>query len=296
MSKVNFRGLGVALVTPFKSDDSIDYNALEKLIDYHLSNGTDYIVALGTTAETPTLSAEEQNKIVSFMVEKLNGRIPLVVGVGGNCTSVLVDKLKKMDCKGISAILSVTPYYNKPTQEGLYQHYCALSAASQLPIILYNVPGRTGVNMSVETTLRIARSCKNVIAIKEASGNINQITEIIKGAPEGFSVISGDDSITTAVIQNGGIGVISVFGNAFPKEMKWLVQSVLEGDAVAARQKMEESFNKLFDLMFIDGNPAGVKCLLSLKGLLENKLRLPLVPVREQTKQEIIEELKKISQ
>jgi 4-hydroxy-tetrahydrodipicolinate synthase len=144
--------------------------------------------------------------------------------------------------------------------------------------------------------LRIARSCKNVIAIKEASGNINQITEIIKGAPEGFSVISGDDSITTAVIQNGGIGVISVFGNAFPKEMKWLVQSVLEGDAVAARQKMEESFNKLFDLMFIDGNPAGVKCLLSLKGLLENKLRLPLVPVREQTKQEIIEELKKISQ
>lgn len=296
MSKVNFKGLGVALVTPFKSDDSVDYNALEKLLEYHLASGTDYIVALGTTAETPTLSTEEQDCIVCFMVDKLNGRIPLVVGVGGNCTANVADKLRKMDCKGVSAFLSVTPYYNKPTQEGLYRHYCALSEASPLPIMLYNVPGRTGVNMTAETTLRIARSCKNVIAVKEASGNLDQIKAIIKDAPEGFSVISGDDSITTAVIQNGGIGVISVFGNAFPKEMKWLVQSALNGDAVTAREQMEASFNKLFDLMFVDGNPAGVKCLLSLKGLLQNKLRLPLVPVCEETQRQIQEEMKKFSE
>lgn len=296
MSKVNFRGLGVALVTPFTSDDSVDYEALEKLLEYHLESGTDYIVALGTTAETPTLSTEEQDKITCYMVDKLNGRIPLVVGVGGNCTATVTEKLRKMDCKGVSAVLSVAPYYNKPTQEGLYQHYCALSEASQLPIILYNVPGRTGVNMTAETTLRIARSCKNVIAVKEASGNLDQIKAIIKDAPEGFSVISGDDSITTAVIQNGGIGVISVFGNAFPKEMKWLVQSALDGDAVSAREKMEISFNKLFDLMFVDGNPAGVKCLLSLKGFLKNKLRLPLVPVSEETQWQILEEMEKFSE
>lgn len=295
MSDVNFRGLGVALVTPFKSDDSVDYDALEKLLEFHLSSGTDYIVALGTTAETPTLTAEEQDEIVRFVVKKLDGKIPVIVGVGGNCTANISEKLKKMDCNGVSAILSVTPYYNKPTQEGLYQHYCALSAVSPLPIILYNVPGRTGVNMTAETTLRIARACENVIAIKEASGNLEQIKEIIKNALEGFNVISGDDANTTAVIQNGGIGVISVFGNAFPKEMKHLVQSALDGDTVVAREKMEASFNELFHLMFVDGNPAGVKCLLSLKGLLENKLRLPLVPVRDETRRQIEEQMKKFS-
>lgn len=282
------------MVTPFKEDGSVDYEALQSLIEYQIENGTDYLVALGTTAETPTLSDKEKEDIVCFIVGKLKGRIPLVVGVGGNCTSEVGEKLQKMDCGGVSAILSVTPYYNKPTQEGLYQHYCALASASQLPIILYNVPGRTGVNMTAETTLRIAKNCPNVIAVKEASGNLEQIKTIIDGAPNGFHVISGDDAVTSAVIESGGIGVISVFGNAFPKEMKWLVQSALDGNAIKAREKMEASFNTLFELMFIDGNPAGVKCLLSLKGLLKNKLRLPLVPVCDETHKKIEEELKKI--
>lgn len=295
MSHIHFKGLGVAMVTPFKDDGSVDYEALQQLIEYQIANGTDYLVALGTTAETPTLSDEEKKEIICFIVDKLGGRIPLVVGIGGNCTSKVVDELQKMDCAGVSAILSVTPYYNKPTQEGLYQHYCALSSVSQLPLILYNVPGRTGVNMTAETTLRIAKNCPNVIAVKEASGNLEQIKKIIDGAPSSFHVISGDDAVTSAVIESGGIGVISVFGNAFPKEMKWLVQSALEGNAINAREKMEASFNNLFELMFIDGNPAGVKCLLSLKGMLQNKLRLPLVPACEETQREIEAELKKIN-
>lgn len=295
MSNIQFKGLGVAMVTPFNEDGSVDYESLERLIEYQITNGADYLVALGTTAETPTLSDEEKKEIVCFFVDKIAGRVPLVVGVGGNCTSEVAAQLQKMDCDGVSAILSVTPYYNKPTQEGLYQHYVALSSVSKLPIILYNVPGRTGVNMTAETTLRIAEKCSNVIAVKEASGNLEQIKQIIAGAPNGFSVISGDDAVTSAVIECGGIGVISVFGNAFPKEMKWLVQSALEGNAVKAREKMEASFDTLFDLMFIDGNPAGVKCLLSKKGMLHNILRLPLVPACDDTEQKIEAELKKIS-
>ena len=220
MTELNFKGLGVAMITPFKKNSSIDFDALSRLIDFQLNNGTDYIVALGTTAETPTLSKEEKKEVSRFIVNRVNGKIPIVMGVGGNNTSAVVDELKTTDFNGISAILSVTPYYNKPTQEGLYQHYKALSKASPLPIILYNVPGRTGVNMTSETTLRIATDCNNVIAIKEASGKLDQIEEIIKRAPKGFSVISGDDAVTTAVIELGGIGVISVFGNAFPKEME----------------------------------------------------------------------------
>jgi len=235
MSNIHFQGLGVALITPFREDGSIDFDALSRLLDFQLENGTDYIVALGTTAETPTLHKNEKAEIVRFIVEKVNGRKPVVMGIGGNNTAELAEDLRKTDFKGISAILSVTPYYNKPTQEGLFQHYCALSQASPLPIILYNVPGRTGVNMTAETTLRIARTCKNVIAVKEASGNLDQIKTIIDGAPQGFQVISGDDAVTTAVIEMGGIGVISVFGNAFPKEMAWLVHSALEGNAVNAR-------------------------------------------------------------
>lgn len=290
MSKVDFTGLGVALVTPFKSDDSVDYDALEKLLDFQVSSGTDYIVALGTTAETPALTDEEQNEVVRFIVDKINGKIPVVVGAGDNCTAALVKKIKSMDFTGISGILSVTPYYNKPTQEGLYRHYCKVSEASPLPIILYNVPGRTGVNMTAETTLRIAKACSNVVAVKEASGDLDQIKEIIDGAPEGFRVISGDDAITTDLILSGGVGVISVFGNAFPKEMKWLVDSALNGSAVTARVKMEEDFNKLFDLMFVEGNPAGVKALLQMRGLLQNVLRLPLIPVTEGTEKLIREE------
>lgn len=293
MTELNFKGLGVAMITPFKKNSSIDFEALSRLIDFQLNNGTDYIVALGTTAETPTLSKEEKKEVSRFIVNRVNGKIPIVMGVGGNNTSAVVDELKTTDFNGISAILSVTPYYNKPTQEGLYQHYKALSKASPLPIILYNVPGRTGVNMTSETTLRIATDCNNVIAIKEASGKLDQIEEIIKGAPKGFSVISGDDAVTTAVIELGGIGVISVFGNAFPKEMAWLVDSALKGDSVTARNKMEEDFNELFHLIFIEGNPAGVKSILSQKGMIENILRLPLVEVSAKTELKIKEALSK---
>lgn len=295
MSNIHFQGLGVALITPFCNDGSIAFDALSQLLDYQLGSGIDYIVALGTTAETPTLTKKERAAVVRFIVEKVDGRIPVVMGVGGNNTADVVDDLRSADFTGISAVLSVTPYYNKPTQEGLFQHYHALSQASPLPIILYNVPGRTGVNMTAETTLRIARSCKNVVAVKEASGNLDQIKAIIDGAPQGFHLISGDDGITTAVIQMGGIGVISVFGNAFPKEMAWLVESALKGNALDARNKMERDFNRLFHLIFVEGNPAGVKCILHLKGMIENILRLPLVPVSEKTMLEIKEELGRFS-
>ena len=283
MTELNLRGLGVALITPFNNDGSVDFEALSRLIDFQLDNGTNYIVALGTTAETPTLSMQEKKEVSRFIVNIVNGRVPVVLGIGGNNTAALVEELKTTDFKGISAILSVAPYYNKPTQEGLYQHYKALSEASPLPIILYNVPGRTGVNITSETTLRIANDCRNVIAIKEASGNLGQIEEIIKGAPEGFSVISGDDAVTTAVIELGGIGVISGGGNAFPKEMAWLGDSALRGDSKNAREKMEADFSDLFHLIFVEGNPAGVKSILSQKGMIINRLRLPLVPVSEKT-------------
>lgn len=295
MTNIHLQGLGVALITPFREDGAIDFDALSRLLDFQLENGTDYIVALGTTAETPTLGKNEKAEIVRFVVEKVKGRIPVVMGVGGNNTSDVAEDLKHADFTGISAILSVTPYYNKPTQEGLFQHYCALSQASPLPIILYNVPGRTGVNMTAETTLRIARSCNNVIAVKEASGNLDQIKAIIDGAPQGFHLISGDDAITTSVIEMGGIGVISVFGNAFPREMSWLVKSALEGNALNARHKMEQDFNRLFHLIFVEGNPSGVKCLLHLKGMVHNKLRLPLVPVSLQTEKQIREELSRLN-
>ena len=292
MSKTNLKGLGVALITPFTKEGSIDFDSLARLIDFQISNGTDYLVVLGTTAETPTLSAKEREQIVRFVVDKVRGKVPVVMGVGGNCTAELVNMLKTFDFSGVSAILSVTPYYSKPTQEGLYRHYCALSQASPLPIILYNVPGRTGVNMTAETTLRIARNCKNIVATKEASGDLAQIKAIIDDAPDGFYVISGDDSVVSSVIEMGGIGVISVFANAFPREMSQLVHSLFRGDAEKIAQKMDSDFGKLFDLMFVEGNPAGVKCLLHLKGMIENELRLPLTPVSEETQKEIAEELK----
>ena len=295
MSKVDFTGLGVALVTPFNNDESVDYDSLNKLIEFQINSGVDYIVALGTTAETPTLTISEQKDIVDYIVKTVNGRVPIVVGMGDNCTASLVDKIKGFDFTGISAILSVTPYYNKPTQEGLYLHYCAISKVSPVPIILYNVPGRTGVNMTAETTVRVAKACNNVVATKEASGDLNQIKEIIDNAPEGFNVISGDDAVTTDVILAGGVGVISVFGNAFPKEMKWLVKSALEGSASSAREKMEQDFDKLFHLMFVEGNPAGVKALLQMRGLVENVVRLPLVVVSDGTRSKIKEQFNRFA-
>ncbi len=282
MLQNKFSGMGVALITPFKKNKKVDFEALERLINYQLSSGTDYIVALGTTAETPTLEENEREEIVRFVVKRVGGEIPIIMGVGGNNTAQLVHTLKTFDFTGVSAILSVTPYYNKPTQEGLFQHYRALSEASPLPIILYNVPGRTGVNLLAETTLRIARECKNVIAIKEASGNMEQINRIIAGKPDGFSVISGDDAMTLPIIKAGGIGVISVLGNAFPKRFVQIVHLALNGNMKKAEEDVAV-FSEVIRLLFVDGNPAGVKCMLHEMGFIENELRLPLVSVCDET-------------
>ncbi len=287
MAQINLSGMGVALVTPFKVDKSIDYPALARLIEYQISNGVDYIVVLGTTAETPTLSKDERRDIQAFIIDRVNGRVPLVIGIGGNCTSDVVRQLTDSDLSAYSAVLSVVPYYNKPSQEGIYQHYHAIAEASPLPIILYNVPGRTGVNMSAETTLRLA--CDHpgkIIGIKEASGDINQMDEIIKRKPRDFMVISGDDGITFPLITLGAVGVISVVGNAFPKEFSRMVRLALAGDFEKALH-IHHRFTELFSLLFVDGNPAGVKCLLHAMGLIENELRLPLVPTRITTYQRI---------
>lgn len=294
MVDVNLRGMGVALITPFKEDESVDYETLSKLVDYQLQNGTDYLVVLGTTAETPTLTEAEKDEIVSLVVRKVRGRIPIVLGVGGNCTRAIVEKLKHGNFDGVDAILSVTPYYNKPSQEGLYHHYKTISEATRLPIVLYNVPGRTGVNMTAETTLRIARECKNVIAIKEASGNITQMDDIIKNKPANFNVISGDDGVTFPLITLGAIGVISVIGNAFPREFSRMVRLALAGDYASART-IHHSFTELFDLLFVDGNPAGVKSMLNAMGYIENKLRLPLIPTRITTFEKIRDVLRQLS-
>lgn len=294
MADINLRGMGVALITPFKEDGSVDYEALDRLVDYQLQNGTDYFVVLGTTAETPTLTEEEKTNIKELVVTKVRGRIPIVLGVGGNCTRAVVDTLKNGNFEGIDAILSVVPYYNKPSQEGIYQHYKAIAQATDLPVILYNVPGRTGVNMTAETTLRIAREFKNVIAVKEASGNITQMDDIIKNKPENFNVISGDDGITFPLITLGAVGVISVIGNAFPREFSRMVRLALAGDYDSART-IHHRFTELFSLLFIDGNPAGVKSMLNMMGFIENKLRLPLVPTRIVTYEKIRDVLKELS-
>ena len=294
MADINLKGMGVALITPFKEDESVDYEALGRLVDYLLQNGADYLVVLGTTAETPTLTEEEKKKIIELVVTKVRHRIPIVLGVGGNCTKSVVDKLKNDNFEGIDAILSVVPYYNKPSQEGIYQHYKAIAQATELPVILYNVPGRTGVNMTAETTLRLAREFKNIIAVKEASGNITQMDDIIKNKPKDFNVISGDDGITFPLITLGAIGVISVIGNAFPREFSRMVRLALAGDYDSART-IHQRFTELFSLLFVDGNPAGVKSMLSMMGFVENRLRLPLVPTRIVTYEKIRNVLHELS-
>lgn len=282
--------MGVALITPFKQDKSIDFPSLARLVEYIIQNKADYLVVLGTTAETPTLSEEEKDEVRRFVAERVRGRIPMVLGVGGNSTKGVVDYLNSHDLHDFTAILSVVPYYNKPSQEGIYQHYKAIAQASTLPIILYNVPGRTGVNMTAQTTLRLAREFENIIGIKEASGNITQMDDIIKNKPEDFMVISGDDGITFPLITLGAVGVISVIGNAFPKEFSKMVRLALEGDFQRALL-IHHRFTELFSLLFVDGNPAGVKCLLNAKGMIENELRLPLVPTKITTYEKIREVL-----
>ena len=294
MAQINLKGMGVALITPFKDDESIDFDALSKLIEYQIQNGIDYLVVLGTTAETPTLTEQEKNEVLSFVVERVKGRVPIVLGLGGNNTRGIVDRLKTETFHGVDAILSVVPYYNKPSQEGIYQHYKAIASATKLPVILYNVPGRTGVNMTAETTLRLAREFDNIVAIKEASGNITQMDDLIKNKPKDFMVISGDDGITFPLITLGAVGVISVIGNAFPREFSRMVRLALQGDYTNALL-IHHKFTELFELLFVDGNPAGVKSILSSMGYIQNRLRLPLVPTRITTYEKIRVVLQKLN-
>lgn len=291
---VNLHGMGVALITPFKQNGEVDYDALSRLVDYQLRNHIDYIVALGTTAETPTLTEEEKDRIMELVLHKAAGKVPVVMGLGGNNTRNITDKLQNGNFRGIDAILSVVPYYNKPSQEGLYQHFAAIAQASPVPVVLYNVPGRTGTNMTAATTLRLAGDFSNIIAIKEASGNMAQIESLIKDKPDDFLVISGDDGIAFPLITQGAAGVISVIGNAFPAEFSRMVRLALQGDYENARP-IHHRFTELFELLFVDGNPAGVKSMLSAMGMIENKLRLPLVPTRITTYEKIRQVLENLN-
>lgn len=286
MIRKRLKGMGVALITPFNEDGSVDFDALVRLVEYQVQNGVDFLCVLGTTAETPTLTSEEKLKIKQLVVERVNGRVPILLGVGGNCTQTVVNTLQNDDMTGVDAVLVVVPYYNKPSQEGIYQHYKTIAQSTNLPIVLYNVPGRTGVNMTAETTLRLARDFDNIVAIKEASGNITQMDDIIKNKPDNFDVFSGDDGITFPLITLGAVGVISVIGNAFPREFSRMTRLALAGDYPSALT-IHHRFTELFNLLFVDGNPAGVKAMLSLMGMIKNQLRLPLVPTRITTYEEM---------
>lgn len=273
-----FKGLGVALVTPFLDNGGVDMAGLQRLVEHNINNGTDYLVVQGTTGESATLTAEEKKSILDFVIEVNNGRKPIVLGVGGNNTLAIAKTLEELDPTGIDGILSVSPYYNKPTQEGIFQHYKKLNEVTPLPIILYNVPGRTSSNVSASTTLRVAKELKNIVAVKEASGNLEQIMEIIMHKPKGFLVLSGDDALTLPHIAAGGDGVISVVGNAFPRRFSAMVHAAMEGDLVTAR-KYHYDLLEIIPMLFAEGNPAGIKRVLTTLGICKENLRLPLVPV-----------------
>ncbi|MPQ46714.1 4-hydroxy-tetrahydrodipicolinate synthase [Marinifilum sp. N1E240] len=274
-----FSGTGIAIITPFKDDKSVDYNALEKLVNYQITNGVDYLVVMGTTGEAATLSKAEKNEVIKHVCTTNAKRVPIVVGFGGNNTSEVVEQINDFDSfSEVDAILSVAPYYNKPSQEGIFQHYKFIADNSPVPVIIYNVPGRTSVNISAETTVRIANEIENVIAVKEASGDMEQIMQILKNKPANFMVISGDDALTFPMIQLGASGVISVIGNAFPKEFSSMVKNAIRGnnkDALTTHYRLLD----LIQNIFTEGNPAGIKAILHQKELISNDLRLPLVPV-----------------
>lgn len=281
-----FRGTGVALVTPFNANETVDYNALEKLVDHVINNGVNYLVALGTTAETPTLSTEEKRDVLSFIINKCNKRVPVVCGVGGNNTAEVVKQLEEYSLPGVDGILSVSPYYNKPTQEGIYQHFKKIASATDKPIILYNVPGRTAGNMLAETSLRLANEFKNIVAVKEASGNMAQCMELVQGKPDHFAILSGDDDLVLPQIAIGMEGVISVAANCFTKDFTDMVQYALDGNYDKARS-LHYKLLPGTRLLFAEGNPAGVKAVLKEMGICENSLRLPLVGVSDGTLQKI---------
>ena len=289
-----FTGAGVALITPFNEDKSVDYNSLERLIEGQVSGGIDYLVVLGTTGETPSLSEIEKKEIVRFVIGKNAGRLKIVVGMGSNNTQGLVQSIQTADFEGLDAILSVTPYYSKPTQEGLFQHFKMVVEASPVPIILYNVPGRTGVNMEAETTIKIAHLSEKVIGVKEASGDLAQFTKIINNAPSYFKVISGDDALTFPAISIGSIGIISVIANALPYKLSQLTYAALNGNMSLAGQ-LHLQMAEMLKLIFKEGSPAGVKALMEIMGTDKNQVRLPLVPVSAATYALIDMELKRIN-
>lgn len=276
MNTLDLSGVGVALITPFHKDGSVDYPGLGRLLEHCIKGGVSYFVVNGTTAENPTLSWSEKQSILDFVIEKNDGRLPILFGIGGNNTAALVDELSGFSVDGVDGILSASPYYNKPTQEGIYQHYAALAQASPLPLVLYNVPGRTSSNISAETTIRLAKDFGNIIAIKEASGNLDQITEILLNRPEGFQVISGDDNLTFAMLNLGCEGVISVSGQGVPEVMCAMVDHAKAGHTSRAKDA-HLSIYHLTNLLFAEGNPAGIKALLALRGVCEPCVRLPLV-------------------
>lgn len=288
-----FKGLGIAVVTPFTQSGAVDYHALERLVKYQLESGADFLCILATTGETPCLSCDEKDAITSLVKDVNQGRVPILKYCGGNNTAAVIAEMQSTDWSGIDGILSICPYYNKPSQEGLYQHFKAISQASPLPIVMYNVPGRTGVNMSAETTLRLAWECENIVGIKEASGSLEHVDEMIKGKPERFDIISGDDALTFSMIASGAAGVISVIGNALPKEFSRMIRLEFQGEYEPAR-KIHHMFTELYSLLFVDGNPAGVKALLSDMGMIENVLRLPLVPTTIKTKEKMATILKEM--
>jgi len=273
-----FRGTGVAIVTPFKNDSSLDFAALGRVINHVIDGGVNYIVAMGTTGESVTLNKDEKKAIVSYVVEIIDNRVPVVIGIGGNNTQEVINCIRHSNLTGVDGILSVAPYYNKPNQRGLFQHFKEIATCSPTPVIMYNVPGRTCSNISSDTCLELANECENIVAVKEASGDIAQIMRIIKGKPDNFSVISGDDMMTIPIIALGGSGVISVIANAFPAETCELVAYSLKSNVKSARD-IQLRFLEMTELLFIDGNPSGVKAMLNIMNICQNSLRLPLVPV-----------------
>jgi len=289
-----FKGTGVAIVTPFKNDSSIDFSALGRIINHVIKGEVNYIVAMGTTGEASTLTKDEKQAIISYVSEIIDNRVPLVIGIGGNNTQEIINSIRVLKLEGVDGILSVAPYYNKPSQRGIFQHFKAIATCSSLPVIIYNVPGRTCSNISSDTCLELAHECDNIVAVKEASGDIAQIMRIIKGKPEDFLVISGDDMMTLPIIAAGGSGVISVLANAFPAECSNLVSNALKNNFKAARE-IQFRYMESIELLFADGNPSGVKAFLSLMKLCQNNLRLPLVPVNKTVFsriQKVVEELK----
>jgi 4-hydroxy-tetrahydrodipicolinate synthase len=280
MDQKKFSGTGVAIVTPFRKDGSIDFKSFGKLLDHIIKGGVNYVVALGTTGESVTLSKDEKKAVTNFVIDTIAGKVPVVVGIGGNNTDEILYTINHTDFTGIDAVLSVSPYYNKPSQQGLFLHFKAIATASPVPVIIYNVPGRTGSNISAETTVKLATECKSIIATKEASGNLAQIMQIINTKPKSFQVISGDDGLALPIMSIGGAGVISVSANAYPAEMSSMIQHAMKGDfskAGAIHYKLLEITNALFE----EGNPSGIKALLEIMKISQNNLRLPLAPVSD---------------